>query len=154
LNQAAGLFADWREESAIVSVYAADRSVAQWRDPRFLFFVDPLAPVSGDPDVAPAAGDPSPGNPYRARPRRLGPVPTDPDIPSPVPAVISGHPDPARMQRRSWALDNNRRRGPSANNDLRGCRAYAQANPAYYDEQAFSDPHETLRKIVRQQLIR
>jgi hypothetical protein len=50
------------------------------------------------------------------------------------------------MQRRSRALDNNRRRGPSANNDLRGCRAYAQANPAYYDEQAFSDPHETLRK--------
>src|ERR1700678_1623733 len=131
-----------------------DRSVSGVERSAVSSFVDALAPVSSDPDVAPAPGNPSPGNPDRARPRRLGPVPTYPDIPSPVPTVISGHPDPACMQRRSRAFDNNSRRGPSVNNDLRGRRAYAQANPAYCDEQPLSDSHETLRKIVRQQLIR
>src|ERR1700722_19311637 len=116
--------------------------------------MDALAPVSGDPDVAPAAGNPSPGNPDRARPRRLGPVPAYPDIPSPVPTVIAGHPDPARMQRRSRALDNDCRRRTSVNNDLRGGCTYAQANPAYCDEQPLSDSHKTLRKIMRQQLKR
>jgi hypothetical protein len=135
-------------------------SQAKPRDPRFnelvleMFSTDDLTPVSGYPDVAPAAGNPSPGNPDRARPRRLGPVSTYPDIPSPVPSVISRNPDPACMQRRSRALDNYCRRGTSANNDLRRGRTYAQANPAYYDEQPLSDSHETLRKIVRQQLIR
>jgi hypothetical protein len=122
--------------------------------PAVSLLADALAPVSGYPHISPAARNPSPGNPHRARPWRLGPVPTYPDIPSPVPTVISGHPDPACMQRRSWALDNNCRRGTSVNNDLRGGRTYAQANPAYCDEQPLSNSHETLRKIVRQQLIR
>jgi hypothetical protein len=108
--------------------------------------VDGLTPVSGDPDVAPAAGNPSPGNPDRARPRRLGPVPTYPDISSPIPPVISGHPYPACMQRRTRALDNNCRRGTSVDNDLRCCRTYAQANPAYDDEQPFPDLHELSAK--------
>jgi hypothetical protein len=109
--------------------------------PAVSLLADALAPVSGYPHISPAARNPSPGNPHRARPWRLGPVPTYPDIPSPVPAVIPGHPYPACMQRRTRALDNHRWRRTPANNDLRcGC-TYGQTNPAYYGEQAFSDSH-------------
>ena len=66
----------------------------KWKRTNYIFA---LTPISVDIDIAPAARNPATGNPDSARPRWVGPVSRYPDIPTPVPAVVSRHPDPSRM---------------------------------------------------------
>jgi hypothetical protein len=47
------------------------------------------------------------------------------------------------MQSRSRRLDNDWRRGADTNHYLRVCRAKAQRDPAYRDEQPVLDRHQT-----------
>jgi hypothetical protein len=106
-----------------------------------------LAPISVNPDPATAARNPSAGNPDRARPGWCCPASRHPDIPSPVPAVVSGYPNPTRMQGPSGMLHHNRRRRPYTNNYLRVGRTNTQRKPAYRDQQAFPDRHQDLHPI-------
>ncbi len=108
-----------------------------------------LAPISPDPNPAATARNPSAGHPDCARPGWRRPTSRHPDIPSPVPAVISGNPHPPCVQCRSRTLHNDRGRRPHTNYYLRACRADAQRDPAYRDQQAFPDGHQNLRHCPR-----
>src|SRR5579859_5552704 len=109
-----------------------------------------LAPISVDPDPAPTARNPSAGHPDGARPGRRRPASRHPDVPSSVPAVVSGYPYPTRMQCPSRSFQDNGRGRPDTNDDLRACRADTQRDPAQRGQQTSLDGHQiTLRNCLR-----
>ena len=79
-----------------------------------------VSPMSVNPNVATGSISPVAGNPVRVLVWRIRVRSRNPDIRMPVPAVISGLPNPARMFMGWWW--NNlvvRRRGPDTNVNLR-----------------------------------